>query len=139
MLDQNSVAHNCEAVVLHCIDFRFNEEVDNYFDKRFPEGYDVISIAGSCKGLLNDEEHRKFLLEQFQISHRLHHPKTIALVQHEDCGAYGGSKNFSDTDAEQKFHQEEFQKAGKLLSGDFPEMDIMGYYAKLSREIATLQ
>ena len=139
MLDQNSVAHNCEAVVLHCIDFRFNEEVDNYFDKRFPEGYDVISIAGSCKGLLNDEEHRKFLLEQFQISYRLHHPKTIALVQHEDCGAYGGSKNFSGTDAEQKFHQEEFQKAGKLLSGDFPEMDIMGYYAKLSREIATLQ
>lgn len=138
MSEQNSASHNCEAVVLHCIDFRFHKELDNHFDKQFPRGYDLISIAGSCKGLLQDEEHRKFLLEQFQISYRLHHPKTIALVQHEGCGAYGGSKNFSDVAAEQKFHQEEFQKAGKLLSCDFPDMQIEGYYAKLSGEITIL-
>tara|TARA_B100001971_G_C18129774_1_gene504169 strand:- start:255 stop:671 length:417 start_codon:yes stop_codon:yes gene_type:complete len=130
-------SHDCEAVVLHCIDFRFNEELDNYFDKQFPEGYDLISIAGSCKGLLQDEEHRKFLLEQFQISHRLHHPKTIALVQHEDCGAYEGSKSFSDEQKEQKFHRQEFLKAEKLLSIDFPEMYIEGYYAKLSGGVTT--
>ena len=130
--------HDCQAVVLHCIDFRFNEELDNYFDRRFPQGYDVISIAGSCKGLLIDEEHRKFLLEQFQISHKLHHPKTIALVQHEDCAAYGGSKNFGNAVAEEQFHKEESEKAGKLLSRDFPEMQIEGYYAKLSGEVLSL-
>jgi hypothetical protein len=138
MATQDSLSHNCQAVVLHCIDFRFTEELDNYFDKRFPQGYDVISLAGSCKGLLNDEEHKKLLLEQFEISHKLHHPKTIALVQHEDCGAYGGSGNFADAAAEVKFHKKEAQKAGELLSHDFPGVGVERYFAKLSREVVAI-
>ena len=138
MPDKDSPSHNCQAVVLHCIDFRFSKTLSAYFNKRFPRGYDEISLAGSCKGLLNDEEHKTALLEQFEISHRLHDPEIIVLVQHEDCGAYGGSKNFLDTTAEQKFHREEFQKAEKLLSDNFSKMDIEGYYAKLSQEITTL-
>ncbi|MDA1337557.1 MAG: hypothetical protein O3C23_02215 [bacterium] len=138
MPDQNSSSHSCQAVVLHCIDFRFNTTLNSYFDKCFPQGYDLISIAGSCKGLLGDEEHRKFLLEQFEISHKLHHPQFIALVQHEDCGAYGGSKNFSAGVIEEQFQQEELTKAKELLSREFPESKIERYFIKLSKEIVTI-
>jgi hypothetical protein len=137
MPDKDS-AHNCEAVVLHCIDFRFTDDLDKHFIQRFPGGYDLISLAGSCKGLLNDEEHRKILLEQFQISHRLHHPKTIVLIQHEDCGAYGGSSAFGDPTKEQEFQKGELEKAAEILTQNFPGIDIERYFAKLSREVVAV-
>lgn len=138
MADTDSSLHTCQAVVLHCIDFRFNEELAYYLDKRFLKGYDLISLAGSCKGLLSDEDHRKLLLEQFQISSRLHHPDTIVLIQHEDCGAYGGSKNFQDSAAEQRFQEGELEKAAAFLSQSFPELQIERYFAKLSKEVVAL-
>ncbi|MDP2735820.1 MAG: hypothetical protein Q8P12_06460 [bacterium] len=131
-------AHSCEAVVLHCIDFRFTDDLDKHLIGRFPQGYDLISLAGSCKGLLSDEDHRKILLEQFQISNRLHHPGTIVLIQHEDCGAYGGSKNFGDSISEQEFQKGELEKAAQLLAQNFPGIRIERYFAKLSKEVVAL-
>lgn len=130
--------HSCEAVVLHCIDFRFTDDLDKHLIGRFPGGYDLISLAGACKGLLSDDDHRKILLEQFQISNRLHHPKTIVLIQHEDCGAYGGSKNFEGAASEQEFQKGELEKAGELLAQSFPGIAIERHFAKLSKEVVAL-
>ncbi len=127
--------HTCEAVVIHCIDFRFRKILNEYLMRRFPEGYDLISVAGGVKRLLEDPVENNFVLEQLQISHRLHSSKTIVLIQHEDCGAYGGSKEFENLAREQQFQQEQLAKARAFLKERFSECDIETSLVFLSGEI----
>jgi hypothetical protein len=53
-------------------------------------------------------------------------------VNHSDCGAYGGSSKFNgDSEAEQKFHEEELQKARSIISEKYPDKEVILVYAKL--------
>lgn len=129
--------HQCEPVVIHCIDFRLRKGLTAYLTSRFPEGYDLISVAGAVQGLNNDGAERDFMLKQLQISVRLHSPKTILLIQHEDCGAYGGSKAFSSFEEEQAAHRAEIDKAETLLKESFSQA-IEKYFILLSGEVIAL-
>src|SRR5512138_2338754 len=76
-------AHTCEAVVVHCIDFRLQHFLNDWLTKRFGiQTYDRIAWAGGV---------REFALihGQIDISRRLHNVKKAILINHEDCGAYG--------------------------------------------------
>ena len=77
------VAHACEAVVVHCMDFRLQQFLNTWLTKRFGvSGYDRISWAGGV---------REFAIihGQIETSRRLHDVKKAILINHEDCGAYG--------------------------------------------------
>lgn len=130
--------HICEGVVLHCIDFRFRKILNDYLSSRFPNGYDLISVAGGVKPLLADNGENNFVLEQFKVSNRLHRPEKIILIQHEDCGAYGGSATFGDFDAEQNFQKAELEKAEEFLKRHFSRQNIEKYLFCLSGEIIAL-
>lgn len=80
---------------------------------------------------------RDFLLKQLQISVMLHSPKTILLIQHEDCGAYGGSKAFSSFEEEQVAHRAELDKVEALLKESFSQA-IEKYFILLSGEVISL-
>ena len=130
--------HTCEAVVLHCIDFRFRNMLNEYLQKRFPEGYDLVSVAGSAKRLVADSPENNFVVDQIRVSNKLHEPKTIVLIQHEDCGAYGGSKAFVNFEEELNTQKSELEKAELILKKEFPQISIEKYLARLSGEIASL-
>ncbi len=130
--------HTCEAVVLHCIDFRFRNMLCEYLQKRFPEGYDLVSVAGSVKRLAADSLKNNFVLEQIRISNKLHEPQISVLIQHEDCGAYGGSKAFANFDEELNTQKSELEKAEQILKKEFPQIRIEKYLARLSGEIVPL-
>ena len=132
-----SEKHMCEAVVLHCIDFRFRNMLGEYLRKRFPEGYDLVSVAGSVKRLVLDPLEHNFVLDQIRVSNKLHEPKTIVLIQHEDCGAYGGSKAFADFQEELDTQKSELEKAETLLKEQFSQ-NVEKYLARLSGEIIPL-
>jgi hypothetical protein len=75
--------HTCEAVVVHCMDFRLQHFLNEWLSRRFGiKNYDRISWAGGV---------REFAIIQTQIetSRRLHGVKKAILINHEDCGAYG--------------------------------------------------
>ena len=127
----------CEAVVAHCIDFRFRKVLNEYLMSRFPEGYDLISIAGGVKELVEKRD-SSFVLQQLKISHNLHQPKIIVLIQHEDCGAYGGSKKFAGPEEEKEFQSDQLQKAEAILKEIFPDCAIEKYFALLSGEIVQI-
>lgn len=130
--------HTCEAVVVHCIDFRFQQAMNGYFDKQFLGAYDLISVVGGVKGLAEKEAEESFLLKQIQVSCDLHHPKNIILIQHEDCGAYGGSKAFEDSKAETAFQKEQLDQAEDLLRRQFPNCDIQKYFVRLTGELGSV-
>ena len=116
--------HICKATVLHCIDFRIQRFLNEYLEERFAGSYDRISVAGGV---------RNVPLDQFEVSIRLHQPKTIVLIQHEDCGAYGGSEKLGE--GEQEFQERQLEIAATVIQKEHPEAALQKYFVKLSREL----
>ncbi|MBI2019737.1 hypothetical protein HYS95_03680 [Candidatus Daviesbacteria bacterium] len=110
--------HSCEAVVITCIDFRFQEYINNWIAGKFsPKTFDRVAWAGGIK----DSEG---ILKQIEISKRLHHIKKAVLINHEDCGAYG------ETGTAQK-HAEDLKNASVKIKEQYPDLEVETYYLHL--------
>ena len=122
--------HTCKALVLHCIDFRFRKNLAEFLEGKFGDSYDLVSVAGGVKSLVSAIEDNNFILEQIRISNKLHKPEVFILIQHEDCGAYGGSVAFGDFSTEQEAQNQELEKAEAFLKKEFSQ-PVEKYLARL--------
>lgn len=110
--------HSCEAVVVTCIDFRFQEFIKNWTSKNFaPKSFDRVAIAGGVFDL-------EYILKQVDISERLHHIKKVVLVNHEDCGAYG------ETGTKEN-HTQDLKNAAAKIKEIYPDLEVQVYYLHL--------
>lgn len=110
--------HSCEAVIITCIDFRFQEYINNWIAGNFsPKTFDRVAIAG---GVFDFD----YVSKQIEISKRLHHIKKVVLINHEDCGAYGGAGT-----AEK--HAEDLKNAVEKIKQQYPDLTIETYYLHL--------
>jgi carbonic anhydrase len=76
-------ANTCEAVVVHCYDFRIQHFLNDWLTKRFGiRNYDRISVPGGVREFA-------YVQSQIQMSSKLHNVKKVILINHEDCAAYG--------------------------------------------------
>ena len=128
--------HSCEAVVLTCIDFRFWRETVEFVEKELGiKDFDFPSLPGSAKAINDCLEEDDLAFNCVSVSCDLHHAKKVVIVNHEDCGAYGGSAKFGgDQEKEQKFHEEELRKARKKLIDKYPGKEYVLLFAKLADE-----
>jgi len=128
--------HSCEAVVLCCIDFRFWRETLEFVEKELGlTSFDFPSLPGSAKAINECMSENDLAMACVGVPVNLHHAKKIVIVNHQDCGAYGGSKKFNgDDEAEQKFHEEELQKAKEKILAKYPDKEVILVYAKLVDE-----
>src|SRR5438270_345336 len=79
--------HTCDAIIVSCIDFRFQKYIHTWLDENFAnKTYDYVGFAGASKDL-------DTVLKQIAISVRLHAINQVILIHHEDCGAYGAEGN----------------------------------------------
>ena len=124
--------HHCEAVVLSCIDFRFWKETVEFIEKELGiKTFDFPSLPGSAKAI-NESEDEKFVFGCISVPVELHHAEKIVIINHQDCGAYGGSAKWNgDDEAEQKFHEAELKKAKEKITVKYPDKEIILVYAKL--------
>ncbi len=112
------MTHTCDAIVVMCIDFRFQEAFDHWLQENLGYGhYDRVGFAGGVKDW--DK-----VLPQIDISKRLHKIKKVILVNHEDCGAYGESGSKAQ-------HVTDMKLARQRILERFPDMDVAMYYATL--------
>lgn len=110
--------HSCNAVIVTCIDFRFQEYISKWIKERFSEGtYDRIAFAGG----VHDSD---IILRQIDISHKLHHIKMVVLINHEDCGAYGEKGTYER-------HNHDLKEVAKKIYEEIPEIEIETYYLHL--------
>lgn len=125
--------HHCEAVVLCCIDFRFWRETLEFVEKELGiKNYDFPKIPGAAKYI---NEKNDLAMQCISVPCGLHHAEKIVIVNHQDCGAYGGSAKFNnDSEAEQKFHEAELRKAKNIIAEKYPDKEIILIYAKLVDE-----
>ena len=69
------------------------------------------------------------MLEQIRKSIALHGTKTVLLMLHSDCGAYGGLASFNnDVAREAENHRQDLHRALDFLHKNIPEIDVLGYF-----------
>lgn len=77
------VKHKAEALAIHCIDLRFQAQIDEDLQNRgLKDKFDRISWPGASKDL-------ESVTKAAEVSIRLHDPDQALIYEHEDCGAYG--------------------------------------------------
>ena len=121
----------CDAAVVWCYDNRF-ETVFRKLLKRIGVFHsDPIRIAGGarCLGSSGQESERRFVLEQIKRSMNLHSTRTVVLMLHSDCGAYGGLAAFQhDAGKEARNHSADLQQATAFLKSAIPGLTVRAYF-----------
>ena len=118
-----------KAMVLSCIDPRFQHLVSNYLKKKKITGKNsAFTIAGAAVGVT----HRKFkkwhktFYDNLGTSIQLHKIEKLIVINHKDCGAAkiaNGKKEFSLVN-EKKIHKESFSKIKKQIKKRFPKLKV---------------
>ena len=131
---------NYKAMVLSCIDPRFQPIVYNYLKKKRLIGkYSSFTIAGSAVGVTANrfKKWHKVFWENFDMSVKLHNIKKLIVINHRDCGAakiINGKKEFS-TINETKVHKTSFQKLKKIFKKKYPKLKIELKIVALNKKI----
>src|SRR5215467_8551433 len=122
--------YKCDAAIVWCFDNRFELALRKLVKRLELNYYDPIRIAGGTKCLASPEQEndREFVLKQIRISMRLHETKTVILMLHSDCGAYGGLAAFeNNTQHEAENHRQELHRAAACLKAEIPELEVKAY------------
>ena len=129
-----------KAMVLSCIDPRFQSKVFNYLKKRKLSGkYSSFTIAGSAVGVthLNFKKWHKTFIDNLSTSIRLHKINKLIAINHKDCGAaklVNKKKQFNDKN-ENKIHKDSFNKLKKILNRRFPKLKYEFYLMDINSYI----
>ncbi len=108
--------HSCSHLVLRCIDFRFHQAIDRAFQNKLGQ-FDSVALAGASKAI-----HK--VLDDIKIAVEKHDIKSIHIVDHVNCGAFGGKESVKD-------HRVSLTRAKKLVSNQFPNLAVKLYLANV--------
>ena len=113
-----------DNLTVSCIDFRFRAKIAEWIKNELNDQSDLVAIAGVSKAIL-DEDTRATVLKQITIAAQLHEIKTVHLIDHIDCGAYGGSVKFDgNKESETAMHTEELKKAVDIIAEAVPGVAV---------------
>ncbi|PIR66923.1 MAG: hypothetical protein COU51_01300 [Parcubacteria group bacterium CG10_big_fil_rev_8_21_14_0_10_36_14] len=95
---------------------------------------DEVAVAGSIKDLVRPQNpgEAEFILKQIEISARLHKIERVIIMNHTDCGAYGGKSAFNGDEDEERGHLEDMRKAGEIIKNKWTHLEIMLVLANLN-------
>ena len=118
-----------KAMVLSCMDPRFQHLVHNHLEKKKLTGkYSAFTIAGAAIGVTHDKFkkwHQTFY-DNLGTSIQLHKIEKLIVINHKDCGAAkiaNGKKEFTPAN-EKKIHKESFLKIKKQIKKIVPKLKI---------------
>ena len=120
---------NYKAMVLSCIDPRFQPKVYNYLKKKNLNGkYSSFTIAGGAIGVTANKFKKWHIAfwQNLETSIKLHKIKTLIVLNHQDCGAakiINGKKPFN-LKTEKKIHEKSFILLRQNLKKRFPKINI---------------
>ena len=135
---------NFDAMVLSCIDPRFQPKIYNYLRKRKLNGkYSSFTIAGAAIGVTASKfkKWHKTFWDNIDTSIKLHKIKKLIVINHLDCGAAKivyRKKEFSKIN-ELKVHRNSFQKIKKKLRKKYPKMSVELKIISLNSKVETFK
>lgn len=116
-------SHQCDAIVITCMDFRIHN------GKAIPEIqkatglkiFDVVSLPGGAKNLVGRIFRGRLRVRQMltiiALSKRLHGIRSVVLVNHTDCGAYGEAGTLEKL-------QDDLLRARDRVQTKYPELMV---------------
>ncbi len=131
---------NYKAMVLSCIDPRFQPIVYNYLKKKkITVKYSSFTIAGSAIGVTATKFKRwhKVFWDNFETSVKLHNIKKLIVINHRDCGAakiINGKKMFDKVN-ETKIHKNSFIKIKREFKNKYPYLNIETILISLNKKV----
>jgi len=124
--------HEADAALIICMDFRFYVACLDYVKNIMGLDFDLVTMAGSQKNIAEGNELWQATLKTIQnVCVKMHHIKKIVVLAHQDCGAYGGSKNFAGSAEEEQKYRDDLAKAKKCLRQEFSELEIIVGYCRI--------
>ena len=129
-----------KAMVLSCMDPRFQPIVYNYLKRRKLNGkYSAFTIAGGAVGVT----HKKFkrwhtsFFENLSTSINLHKIDRLIVIDHFDCGAAKivNKKKVFDINAEVDIHKKAFKIIKNKIRKKFPKLKLELNLISLKKEI----
>tara|TARA_B100000123_G_scaffold236357_1_gene187627 strand:+ start:119 stop:514 length:396 start_codon:yes stop_codon:yes gene_type:complete len=118
-----------EAMVLSCIDPRFQSRVYKYLkSKKLIGKYSSFTIAGAGVGVT----HKKFkkwhstFWDNLNTSIKLHKITKLIVINHKDCGAakiVNKEKKFTSL-VEKTIHRKSFQDIDKIIKKKYPNLSV---------------
>lgn len=110
--------HGCEAIVVTCIDFRFQDLINEWIKDRLgSKNHDRVALAGGVKEF-------DTILNQVDISKSLHGITKVIFINHEDCGAYG-------VEGTEQKHAADLKSAASRVQEKYPDLAVEAFYLKL--------
>jgi carbonic anhydrase len=126
-----------EAMVLSCIDPRFQPKVYKYLKvKKLTGKYSSFTIAGAAIGV-TAKKFKKWhstFFDNLSTSIKLHKINKLIVINHQDCGAakiINGNKKFNLL-IEKKIHKDSFRKIKRIINKKFPNLKISFKVLKLN-------
>lgn len=132
--------HTCSTLLVHCMDFRLEKGIHDDFliPQNLSGDCDIVSVAGGAQALTQpDNPARKIVLDQITLSHALHGVSRVILMNHTDCGAYGGSAAFADSEREVQQHSVDLAEAKKTVLEKLPSLTVRTVLARIDGEHVT--
>ena len=133
-----------KAMVLSCMDPRFQPIVYNYLKKKKLIGkYSAFTLAGSAIGVTASKfkKWHKTFWDNIDTSIKLHKIKKLIVINHRDCGAakiINGKKEFNRAN-ETKIHKNSFLKLRKLFKKKYPKLTIELKLISLNQKVENLR
>ena len=118
-----------KAMVLSCMDPRFQPKIFNYLKKRKLSGrYSAFTIAGAAVGVTHSKFKRwhRVFFENLSASIQLHKINKLIVINHQDCGAakIANSKKEFNNKVETDIHKVSFKKLKSNLRKKFPKLKV---------------
>jgi len=118
-----------KAMVLSCMDPRFQTKVSNYLKRRKLTGkYSAFTIAGAAIGVTAPKfkKWHSTFWENLNTSIKIHKIEKLIVINHKDCGAakiVNGKKEFTPQN-EMKIHKNSFEKIKFNLKKKHPRLKV---------------
>ncbi len=115
-------------MVLHCMDFRLGSAIRDELQKReILDDCDIVAIAGAGKTIVTKTDQIAWhdtAMSHIDLSKRLHSIKNLIIMNHTDCGAYGGRSAFDSHEAENKQHVGDLKVAKEIVMEAHPDLNV---------------
>lgn len=128
-----------DALVITCMDARLHR-ADHPYLSEYLRGkhvgvrtWDLVALPGAARVLTAPDASaaKEAVLQSVKVAHDLHHVTKVFLVNHSDCGAYGGTGAFADATEEYRKHAEDLRAGRSVVRENLPNLDIRLFFATI--------
>lgn len=130
-------SHTADALVLTCMDYRLHtSQLADFLRSQGVERWDLRTQQGCSKDLClgADAGQRQSMIDAVRIAVELHGVQRVFLMNHTDCGAYGGAKAFPSKDAEHEHHAQDLRRARQEILTKFLHLDVQAILISIEDE-----